>query len=193
MGSLPDGLNREVLKGILSHPTWNFVQEAIVATRRYEEGLEAGKSLLRYVEGIREDLPQQEYSDYAQKLNSFILMMLDKADMWEEYLATWQSVRETTDFFRTYSASSRTGHGSRFEPFILGAEGESLRVHFLWLTLHRKEVIERKAERARAGKKLGNLMHGTHSELSAAEVRRRIEWISKIAEAEIRRTREGRQ
>ena len=46
--------------------------------------------------------------------------------------------------------------------------------------LWRKELIERKVARKKAGGRLGNLFHHPQSELSEAEVKRRLDWILKM-------------
>ena len=69
----------------------------------------------------------------------------------------------------------------RLTPFILGEQGGVMRVHFLYLTLHRKAVIERKLDRQRRGGKLGNLQHAPQDELSDAEIRKRFEAVVELA------------
>jgi len=129
------------------------------------------------------------YADYAMKLLWFILDMMDRLDQWEEYLQTWNSIRENTSFFITYSSDSRSYHGARFEPFVLGTTSEFLKVHFLWAGSHRKEIIERKVKKARAGGKVGNLYHGKKADLTPSEIERRVEWITRIANESIGRAK----
>ena len=183
--SLPANLDLSVLAGILSYPTWNFVQEAIVATRSYEEGLESGLALLSFLEARRDELQEEVYAGYAKRLLFFIINMMDKLDRWEEYLQSWNSIRENSSFFLTYASGARSSYGARFEPFVLGTIGDSLKVHFLCVTLHRKEVLERKVKKARAGGKVGNLYHGKREDLAPDEIERRVEWITRIANESI--------
>ena len=204
----PSSLDLSVLDRVLSWPTWRFVQEMIVATRRYEEGLEAGVVMFSFLEDHREKLPEQTYSDYAKKLLWFVLDMMDRSDQWEEYLQTWESIRKTTCFHLVYAARALKYHGGRMTPFLLDipenqdeptlvevrldqAEGvqlwepeltrDLLRVHFLWPTLRRKEMIAKKVRKARAGEMVGNLYHRPLSDLTPAEVERRIQWITRLA------------
>ena len=185
--SLPANLDLSVLAGILSYPTWNFVQEAIVATRSYEEGLESGFALLSFLEAHRDELKEEVYAEYAMRLLWFVLDMMDRLDQWEEYLQTWNSIRENTGFFIRYSSDSRAYHGARFEPFVLGTIGDSIKVHFLWGRIHRKEIIDRKVKKVRAGGKVGNLYHGKRDDLTPGEIERRVEWITQIANESIAR------
>ncbi len=53
-------------------------------------------------------------------------------------------------------------------PFILGEDVGGLRVHALYLTLHRKAVIERKLDRQRRGAKLGNLRRSSSASWTAS-------------------------
>lgn len=66
----------------------------------------------------------------------------------------------------------------------LGPDADGLRVHFLWPTVHRKELIERKVERRRCGQKLGNVMHATQDDLSSDELRARLAWVARQRRAE---------
>ena len=47
------------------------------------------------------------------------------------------------------------------DPFILAEDDGGVDVHFLWLTCHRKALIERKVARQRGGQKLGNVRHAS--------------------------------
>jgi hypothetical protein len=68
--------------------------------------------------------------------------------------------------------------GDNTHETIAGSDNSStIRVHFLWIQEHRRQVILRKLERQRAGKRTGNLRHGTAKDLSAQEIERRLEWI----------------
>ncbi len=76
-----------------------------------------------------------------------------------------------------YSREARNHHGDRIEPFVLGEDKYTLWIHFLYPVMWRKEVIERKVARKKAGRKLGNQYYHPPGELSEAEVRRRLGWI----------------
>ena len=215
--SLAKILKLSDLEKILSYPTWNYVQEAISATRSYEEGLEAGVCMFDLLEDHREELTQFAYNDHAKKILWFCLEMMDKLDQWEEYLETWHSLRENTDFHMHFVERPIWKHTPPLEiklrkeraPYHLDPpielepgpvevssspnqvaeysatpsySGErSVRVHFLWLTHRRKEMIEKKVNKARAGGKVGNLYHRTRDELPPAEIERRVESIMRMA------------
>ena len=62
-------------------------------------------------------------------------------------------------------------------PSVLRRDRDTLWVHFLWSTVWRKAVIERKVRAKREGRRLGNLRHHPQDELSDAERRRRLDWV----------------
>lgn len=180
--ALEGSISLDEYRSLFRYPTWNGIIKAITSTRAYQDGLEAGLALLEYTENNRDRLSEDEFEDNLRKLCLFVLTMLDKMDQWEEYLETWESIRTNTDFALTYSSGSRKHHGERIEPFVLDETSNTLYVHFLWTTLHRKEVIERKLERKRAGHKTGNLLHATQDELSPEEIQDRFDWVCRLAE-----------
>lgn len=173
---------------IMSYPMWNYLNQAIVRTRSYDSGLNGGLLLLRYTEEYRDKLTKKERESNLMKLYGLTLRMLDKLDRWDEYLAAWEDIRSHTNFEVTYIKEARNSHGARFEPFILREDAHTLYVHFLWGTLHRKELIQRKFARKQQGKRLGNLLHAHQAELTAEEIKRRLDWIIEIAEMNMKRS-----
>ena len=154
--------------------TWTWLFQAVCATRSYHPGLDVGLLLLRVVELHQPRLSRREVASHRTQLYWFILDMLDRLDQWDAYLATWARVRAHTAETLTYQACARYPHGAPLAPFILGEDARGLTVHFLWPTVHRKELIERKVERQRRGQKLGNVKHATQNELSTDELRARL-------------------
>ena len=166
---------------ILGDETWGWLLQAMRVTRSYQAGLDFGLLLLRVVELHQPHLSQQEVAAHRRQLYWFILDMLDRLDQWEAYLATWERVRAQTAEPLTYNAYARHQHGAQLAPFILGEDAAGLAVHFLWPTLHRKELIEHKVARQRQGQKVGNLKHATQDALSADELRERLKWVARQA------------
>ena len=167
-------------RSILAAPTWGFITEAVVATRAYVTGLEAGLTLLQMTEGYRAHLTPSEGAAHRRALYLFILDMLDRSDEWDGYLTAWEQIRTHTHEVLTYRADARLA-ATRMAPFILGRTRDTLLVHFLFPTSHRKAVIERKVQAQRAGRRLGNRRHHPQSELSASERRRRLDRIVALA------------
>ena len=181
IAALTKVLDLQTFRSIMAYPTWNFVCQAIVASRSYERGWDGGLLLFRYAEEHQDNFGRAEFESYCVQLWFFILEMLDRLDEWDAYLTAWESVRAHTDYALTYVSGARRTHGARLAPFIIGEDSNGLAVHFLWLTLHRKEVIERKVARRRRGQKLGNLMHARQEELSDGEIRDRLMWVVRLA------------
>ena len=110
----------------------------------------------------------------------FILDMLDRSDEWDGYLTAWEQIRMHTNDALTYRADARLA-ATRMAPFILGRTRDTLHVHFLFPTSHRKAVIARKVQAQREGRRLGNRRHHPQHELSASERRRRLDRIVALA------------
>ncbi len=164
--------------------TWAGLVQAVLATRSYEAGLDAGLLLLRVTDLHHERLRQREYVAHRKHLYWFILELLDRLDRWDAYVAVWEYVRTHTAHTLTLQSLAR--HDARLEPFILGEDARGLKVHFLWLSRHRKRVIERKRQRQRRGGKLGNLWHAAQAELSDQDMRERLEAVAQRAREEAR-------
>ncbi len=162
---------------IMAVPTWGFVLQAIIATRSYAKGLEAGLLLLRFTEENRERLAPTEFESNRADLYCFLLDMLDRLYQWEAYLAAWGQIRAHTAYALSYSPQARLAE-TDMAPFILRRDPETLWVHFLWPTVYRKAVIERKVQAKRQRKRLGNLWHHPQDELSDEELHRRLEWVA---------------
>ena len=175
-------LDLTTYRAILAYPWWTLIRQAMVNTRSYEQGLAAGVQLLGHTEAYRDSLPVREIEQHVITLGGFMLEMLDRLDDWEAYLDVWHLLRTHTACGLTYNRAAAVSHGRRMTPFILGHHPGYLRVHFLYLTLHRKAVIERKLDRQRRGAKLGNCWHVTQDELSDAEIRERLEAVAQLAQ-----------
>lgn len=195
-------LDLAAVRAILG-PYWSAIVQSFIATRAYGDGLEAAFRLLEAVERFRDPLGVRAYRGHRIALYLFLLTMLDKADRWEAYLAAWDSIRIHADLWLPYSADALAVHGPRLASFVRRAKGACgvslaaqhpatarprahpsvIRVHFLYVQLHRKELIERKLARQRAGDKMGNLRHATRGTLTAEEIRQRLERIREWARA----------
>jgi len=188
---LPASLSQEVVRRltlqrfreVLSYPSWNYVRQSVISTRSYQAGLDAALMLLRAADTYKPMLPGKEHGRYMQDLFHFILTCLDKLHRWDEYLETWEKIRRNTTYSMTYTSTSRQVHGARIEPFILSEDARTLYVHFLYFGSHRKSLIERKLERRRSGRKVGNLLHARPDELTVQDVDIRLEWLRKCYEA----------
>lgn len=191
---------------------------AVCSTRAYDDGLGVGFRLLAATERYRRRMTAKAYEEKLITLYLFILNMLDKADGWEEYLAAWQSIRENTTLSLSYSFDALESHGEKIRPFVLSGlperrkaigdggstalahtdgvqelthdppQPQDIQVHFLYLQKHRRELVERKLARQRAGKLVRSMMHGRREDLTRAEIRDRLAWIREMARQRRERT-----
>ena len=158
---------------VMETGTWATLAQAVLATRSYEAGLDAGLLLLRVADLHREDLSHEEYAAHRKHVYWLILELLDRLDRWDAYLSLWAYLRVHTTYALTLQSAARDD--ARLAPFMLGEDAGGLQVHFLWLMQHRKAVIERKLQRQRRGTKLGRVWHANQAELSDAEIRERLQ------------------
>ena len=175
-------LTLSTYRAIMATPGWYFIVQAVVVTRSYENGLEAGLQLLAFGQAHRDALDPAEFDRDARNLYLFLLDMLDRSDDWAGYVSAWAQIRAHVSFTVTYTPP-RPERAIQAAPYVVGRDGDQLRLHFLWWTDHRKAVIDRKVRAQRRGRRLGNLMHHPQAELSDAELRRRLTWVTRLARA----------
>jgi hypothetical protein len=186
--ALRSRLDYRTYRAILG-PMWMPILQGVLATRAYDLGLELAFRLLEVAERFRAHLTRELYRQHEIRLYLLVLTMLDRADRWEDYLTTWDGILKRTGLTIRYSRESPDVHGAEMLPYIRRQQGQTIAVHFLYPLHHRKVLIERKVARARAGRRVGNLLHGKQEGLSGEEIRRRLAWIREMAEA---RTLEGK-
>ncbi len=106
-------LDLATYRAILAYPWWTLIRRAIVDTRAYDVGLDAGVQLLRHTDTYRGVLAPRVLESHVRTLCLFVLEMLDKRDEWEWYLATWSLMRTHTSCGLTYARTARVTHGGR--------------------------------------------------------------------------------
>ncbi|MCX6600767.1 MAG: hypothetical protein NT025_04300 [bacterium] len=161
---------------IVNYPAWNFYSQAFIRTRSYEQGLEGAMRLIELTREFRDQLSNREYNSNMASLWFFVLNMLDRLDRWEEYLAMWDRLRADTAF--TWSGSTATLRricGSELDPWVICENDKQVQVHFLWGTLRRKGIIEKKLLKSREGGKIRNMVHRKREELSEEEIQERFD------------------
>ena len=174
---LPAGrITLEEYRRILSYPAWGFYSAIFIRTRSYEQGLKNGMRLIEITCELKDHLAEREYNSNMTTLWLFVLSMLDKLDRWIDYLAMWERLRKGTVF--TWKASLETlrrMYGTKLDPWIVLEEGNQVYVHFLWGTIQRKELIEKKLQKSRNGERLGNMVHRKREELSEEDIQERFD------------------
>jgi hypothetical protein len=186
-----DGQNSLILDGdferkfkvVLSDPVWLSVQWLVMATRDYERALNTVGMLLHYLEIKKAAFKREVYEQYEMKLLDFLLKLLDKTDRWEEYVDIYNHILKERPFYcLTYS--NERDNDPTFERFIRWTGRKFHHVHFLYVHHYRYEVICRKLDKARSGKRTGNLYHAKQGDLSNEELQQRYDqtkqWIEQF-------------
>lgn len=174
----------DTYRSIMGSWTWAGLVQAVLATRSYDAGLDAGLLLLRVTDLHHEQIGQGEFSAHRKQLFWLIFGLLDRLDRWRMFVALWRYVRAHTTYAIGLQPRSGQSHDARLAPFILREDARGLTVHFLWIILRRREVIDRKLARQRRGANLGNVWHASQAELSDQDIRERLESVAqRIREA----------
>jgi len=183
--ALEKGISFEQYCELCSYPAWNIVLQAFNSLRKYEKGIDFGFILLSYTESYKDILKQNHY--YRNKRSAFclILIMLDKADMWEEYLSAWTQIWENTKIREYCSAHCKNANGKCSSEYLICQDERSDYIHFLSGFEYRKRVIERKIRRQKNNKKIGNMLHDTEFDLTKNERMERIDRINHIFKTNI--------
>lgn len=128
---------------VLEDRAWNRSLTALYATRSYESGLHAARTLTELTEGFKGKLTPRRYQRNLIRIALLELTCLDRLDWLAEYLERWNDWR-STPLPLFYQLARR--QDPRLRPYLIqeNVTDSHLFVHFLYLTRARKEVIERK-------------------------------------------------
>ena len=174
-GACVRAVDLAMYRALRSTPTWGLVTQLLVTTRSYDTGLELALALLVVADRYEALRPAHEPARSPVPLYDLLLDMLDRLDEWETYLAVWQQLRRHTTDTLTYGDGPQSAAtGARAAPYVMRRTPGQIHLHGLWLLSHRKDLIARKLAQRRAGRRVGNLRHHPQSELSDAELRRRV-------------------
>jgi hypothetical protein len=175
--------------------TWKALWREIEAAEAYEDGLEAGLRLLLATRRYRDRLGERGYQANQILLYRGILSMLDKADRWDAYLATWETIRVQSSECRNQKGDTLRDGGARLAPYVRRPDGgfgiqplpygmqppATIAVHFLYSQLGRKTVIERRLGQARAQKLLTDRRPVGSGALTTEEIQARLARIGESA------------
>jgi hypothetical protein len=175
--------------------TWKALWRDIDATQAYEDGLEAGFRLLQATQRHRARLGPRGYQANRVLLYRRVLLMLDRADRWDAYLAAWEAIAKHTGECLPLRGEALRAEGPRLAPFVRRPDGgfgvpplpygavppETIPVHFLYHQLHRKTLIERKLAQERAGKLFSVRRPVGRDALTAEEIQSRLARIRESA------------
>ncbi|NPV92095.1 MAG: hypothetical protein HPY50_15115 [Firmicutes bacterium] len=184
---IPDGDFERKFKVLLSDQIWSSVQWLVMSTRDYERALNTVGMLLHYLESRKTAFEKEVYERYEMKLLDFLLKLLDKTDRWEEYVELYDRILKERPFYCLTYDNERVGE-PEFEQFIRWTGRRFHHVHFLYVHYRRYKVICRKLEKARSGRRTGNLYHAKQEDLSDEELQRRYnqtkQWIDGYLKSE---------
>jgi hypothetical protein len=175
--------------------TWKALWRDIAATQAYEDGLDAALRLLQATRQHRVQLSQRGYQSSMVLLYRSILLMLDKADRWDEYLAAWDVIRAQTNHSLPVLGEAATGAAPHVAPSVRRANGgfgvpplrygasppKAIPVHFLEAQLHRKTLIERRLAQERAGRLVAQRRPSGRGALTGEEIQSRLAEIRESA------------
>ena len=174
-GGLPQpALDWSTYSRIMGSRTWNHIVRAFCDIRAYDGGLEWAFKMLTATERFRCRMHRKQYDRCRMSLFLFVLTMLDRGDRWAEYLEVWDSLRQHTPIPVTYSMDVLNTHGPRIQPYILWTTPDSLAVHFLYILSHRRDLIERKLARVKAGVPRSGDRHASQTDLSWSAIHDRL-------------------
>lgn len=160
---------------------WGNLWNLINYTKSYYHGIEVALIFLEKFEQYRSKYNEKEQGIQLSLISSSFLGMLDKADLWEEYLKNWELIKQKSIEFNIgfeYQEYSRKFHFDRgAEEFFLGNTKIGFRLSFMYSGSYRKAVVERKQSKARKSKSYRNLTHEQQSDLTAEEIKERYDWL----------------
>jgi hypothetical protein len=183
-----DPLDWESYRVTMDEATWKALWRDVEATHAYEDGLEAGLRLLQATQQHRGQLSPKGYHANRILLYRSILSMLDKADRWDAYLATWETIWAHTRDCLPVRGDALLGGDPRLAPFVRRDDGgfgvpplpygvrppQTIAVHFLYPQLRRKTLIEKRLANAQAGKPAADRRPVGQGALTGEEIQARL-------------------
>jgi hypothetical protein len=171
----------ERFKELLSCPMWSYFLQIVRIGRTYDEALCVGIHLLNLNDEYKDHLTQKEYDDHTQSLLHLCIDMLDKLDRWEDFIAALNHVWADKRFiFRCHKKRLNGEFGELLAKGVVSKTEHYVYVHEFWDLALRKEVIERKIQRKKEGRKLNNMYHHTRYDLTPKEIECRRKWLYDI-------------
>lgn len=157
------------------YPNWSIVTDCLEATRNYDLALSFGTSIFLRSFDFADQMPNDELERIHHITSTFILNMLDKADLWSEYLVWFSFLRYHTNNYLRYDLHILSHTGTDIEEFIDDKGDEYTWVHNMYVYNHRRRTIERKLARKNAGNARKSDMHHPKADLSPMDLRCRLE------------------
>lgn len=165
----------ERIRNTTKYPNWTLAIDSLEATRNYDLALSFSISIFIRSFDYTSEMSKDELERIHHITSSFILSMLDKADMWEEFLAWFWFLRHHTESYLRYDLHIGSHNDSDLEQFIDDKGDHYTWVHNMYVYNHRRRIVERKLSRRRTGMERKSDLHHPKSELSHMDLRRRLE------------------
>lgn len=163
---------------------WNQLWQIVSYTKSYQQGIEIALTLLDKFEQYKDNFDNKEQERQLISIYSKFLRMLDKSDMWEEYLENWKIIKQKSIELKLgseYSRSSQDFHFSRGgKEYYVGDTPSGYKLSFIYGTEKRKELIQRKLSKAKKSEKIKNYLHEQQEDLTPAEIKERYDWLIKF-------------
>ncbi len=172
-------ISYEKMRLLCQYPVWNMISEFIRSTRSYNEGLALSASLMATAERHSDQMSPNLKKLYQHKLWLFHLDMLDKLDLWPDYLTCFKKLRDDLQYCNKWKSTSGISSHPHFKHYFCGETSDGILIHFLIGVHERKEIVERKLQRQKAGKSIEHLHHHTQKTISTDELRQRVEFLVK--------------
>ncbi|MBE2973038.1 hypothetical protein [Priestia megaterium] len=177
-------LQKEFIQ-LLSDPIyWNSFRQILSRTRNEECTLVLADKFDSILESLRPQISDEDFEKFDLQIINLRMVALDQTDRWFRYLEYFEQVFEEKSYTMIYSKGS--DDTKRFGRYLLKATESTNVVHFLYLSESRRQVIQRKANRAIRGKSTKHLIHHTQGQLTDEEIEHRYNQIIKQAEALIK-------
>lgn len=164
----------------MSYPQWNAFAAAIYKTRSYENGFGLALALFDSQRQFELSFSERENERHYRQIGELCLECLYRANRWSDYLDFVEQMRQRCpQYFSIYAPKDEVFqiHGERIKPFILGDVGDGIRVHFSYGISYHVDEARKKLHAFRTGKPIRHVLYHSQSELSPAEIQRRIRQI----------------
>ncbi len=170
---------------LLSDPIyWNSFRQILTRTRNEEYSLILADKFSNILENLRSQISDEDFKKFDMQIINMKMVALDQTDRWLRYLEYFEQIFKEKNYTMIYSKGS--DDTKRFGRYLLKKTENSNIVHFLYLSESRRQVIQRKADRAIHGKSTKHLRHHTQDQLTDEEIEHRYNQVIEHAEALIK-------
>ena len=177
-------IDREQYRKLFARDTyylWNQLWQLINYTKAYQLGLEISCLFLNKFTEYKADYREKEQEHQLIQIYSAFLTMLDKADMWEDYLKNWEIIKHKSIEMKLgifYDISSYSYHVARgAQDYFIEYTANGFTLSFLYILHSRRDLIAKKLQKSKKGCKISNLLHEQQNVLNQDEIKERYDWL----------------